>query len=277
MAKRFTYYGNAFDSDAQAFIDAALITGANQQSVLNTFVLMLKGTGTTNSSNLFSKIYALYPYCPIDESTATATAYSYNLINPATFQIAWTGFVSGNYTVNGVIGGSGKYGRSGFIPSVSGDIDSLALTAYSRTDTANNSTALGCRINSTTGNTFLQPRLVSGNKLSARISSLASNTQSTSTVTSLGLLTGNRTDALTVSMYKNGVNVGERTNIANNSLCTFEAYVHAYNNSGSAASNDTREYAGFSIHQGFTVNEMADFFEAWDYYQTNIISGGRNV
>ena len=277
MAKRFTYYGNSFDADAQAFIDAAGITGATQQSVLNTFVLMLKGTGTTNSSNLFSKIYALYPYCPIDGSTANATAYSYNLINPATFQVAWTGFVSGNYTVNGVIGGSGKYGRSGFIPSVSGDIDSLALTAYSRTDTANNSMAIGCRINSTTGNTFLQPRLVSGNKLSARISSLASNTQSTSTVTSLGLLTGNRTDALTVSMYKNGVKVGERTNATNDALCTFEAYVHAYNNGGSASGNDTREYAGFSIHQGFTVNEMADFFEAWDYYQTNIISGGRNI
>jgi len=272
MAKRFTYYGNSFDSDAQSFIDAALITGATQQSVLNTFVLMLKGTGTTNSSDLWSKIYALYPYCPIDGSTANATAYSYNLKNPATFQVAWTGFVSGDYTVNGVIGGSGKYGDTNLnilsnLPSMEFGIDS-----YTRTQNTSLQVEMGA---SKSVLPYDGGLIYPYGTVSVGYTYVNKFVTATLQTTRTGLLSA-QYDGTNSDKYRNGVSFSTtaQTSAVRQNL---NFIIHARNFGGVINANSTKSNAGFSIRQAFDTNEMADFFEAWDYYQTNIISGGRNV
>ena len=45
-----------FDADAQAFITAAAITNANQQTAINTLVVSLKSYG------LWTKMKAIYPF-----------------------------------------------------------------------------------------------------------------------------------------------------------------------------------------------------------------------
>ena len=75
--------GGGFDPDAQAFITAAGITGETQQAALNTLTTSLKSNG------VFDKLDFLYPMCPIDGSTTSLTAFSYNLIDTSTFQITW--------------------------------------------------------------------------------------------------------------------------------------------------------------------------------------------
>jgi hypothetical protein len=265
---------SSFDSDAKDFIDAAGITGTLQRNTLNQFVKYLKGEGTTNGSNLFSKITALYPYCPIDDSTATATAYSFNLKNPATFQVAWVGFVAGDYLVTGVTGGAGKYGATGVIPNVHLLLNNSGLTAYSRTNIGvTNNIALGSRPSS--GHwIFLNTRTAS-DVIASRI-----NDQTSTTITntsSAGLIDSQRSASNVRSIYRGGTLLGSDT-IASTGRNNQQIFLHGINNNGSLDTPDvSREYAGFAIRESFTDDEIADWYFAWNYYQTNIIPGGRNV
>lgn len=100
--------GSPFDPDAQAFFTAAGITNPTQQSAVNTFVLGLK------AASLWSKLSALYPFVG-----GTASAHSFNLKDPAQFQITWAGTVTHN--ANGITGdGSTGFGNTGIsIPTLS--------------------------------------------------------------------------------------------------------------------------------------------------------------
>jgi hypothetical protein len=106
--------GASFDPDALAFITAAGITGNRQKTAINTLVLSLK------LDNTWDRLDAFYPYCPIDDSTATLSAYKFNLKDPrdldAAFRITWVN--SPTATIAGVQGnGSNQYGRTHYIPS----------------------------------------------------------------------------------------------------------------------------------------------------------------
>jgi hypothetical protein len=73
-----------FDTDAQAFITAAAITDATQQSAINTLVVDFKGYG------LWTKLGAIYPFVG-----GTASTHKFNLKNPldtdAAFRLTFTG------------------------------------------------------------------------------------------------------------------------------------------------------------------------------------------
>lgn len=273
MAKRFTYYGNdfAYDVNALAFINAAGITGTLQKSVLNTYVLMLKGIGTTFGSSLFNKIYANYRYCPINETTATATAYSYNLINPATFQIGWTGFVSGDFTPTGVIGGAGKYGDTGLNQLV--DITTLShgIDVYIRTQNTLTEVELGARRNAGTFDGGEIAPYITGNDYSY----MNKLTLTAAQVVRTGLMSVDY-DGVNVNKYRNGVSfftVAQTPGTPRNINYT----AHALNNLGVITAFSTKSIGGITIRQPFTINEMSDLYEAELYYQSNIIIGGRNV
>ena len=113
-----TTFGNSAssgggDADAAAFISAAAITGTTQKSALNQLVLDLKGTGsTTNNSDVFSELYALYPTCPIDGSTQTLTGYSFNIVDPLSYQITWVN--APTFDSTGVIFTGTQYGNTNF-------------------------------------------------------------------------------------------------------------------------------------------------------------------
>jgi hypothetical protein len=272
----FYKVGNSFDADAKAFIDAAGITGTLQRNTLNQFVKYLKGEGTTHGSNLFSKITALYPYCPIDDTTATATAYSFNLINPATFQVSWTGFVAGSFLVTGVTGTGGtRYGLTGVIPSEHLQLNNSGLTAYSRTDRADSGVAIGSRTSSTSGNSFLIPRLAS-NAARGRIHEESNNNDRVND-NSLGLFDVQRSASNLLTIHQNGLQLGANVTTASSTMSNVPITLHMLRTSTSYSNGDAREYAGFAIRESFTADEIADWYFAWNYYQTNIIPGGRNV
>lgn len=111
---------SVFDPDAKAFFTAAGITDPTQQEAVNQFVLDLK------AASIWSKFSAIYPFVG-----GAATPHSYNLANPATFQITWGGTVTHNS--NGITGdGITGYGDTGINPSVVFTNASFAASVYSR-------------------------------------------------------------------------------------------------------------------------------------------------
>ena len=79
--------GGGNDPDAQAFIDAAVITDSTQQSAINTLVLDLK------AANIWTKMKAVYPFVG-----GTATTHKWNLIDPQDLDAAFRLTFSGGWT-----------------------------------------------------------------------------------------------------------------------------------------------------------------------------------
>ena len=98
------------DSDAQAFLNAAVITDVTQANAVNQLVTDLKGY------SIWTKMKALYPFVG-----GTASTHKWNLKNPvdsdAAFRLVFNGGVS--HTSSGVAGnGTNAYYDTKFNPSV---------------------------------------------------------------------------------------------------------------------------------------------------------------
>jgi len=83
------------DSDAQAFINAAVITDTTQANSVNTLVVGLKADG------IWSKMKAIYPFVG-----GTATTHKYNLKDPRDLNAAFRLTFNGGWThsANGALG-----------------------------------------------------------------------------------------------------------------------------------------------------------------------------
>jgi hypothetical protein len=268
---------NCFDADASLFIDVG-ITGYRQQVAINDFVRLLKGqttvldVSTPNKSMLWDRIVALYPYCPINDSSFSSQVYSYNLKSPQIHNLKWVNFTANDFTINDVSGGTGKYARTGIIPNQHLNLSNVGITAYSRSNQAvTNNVCMGA-INASTQRLGMNVR----NGTNIFNSFLNSGTAGATTDNNLGLMDADRLSNSQISLSRNGVllsnipiNVGSRP--------TVEIYLHAENSNGNLANPDTRHYAGFAVRQSFNAQQLVDWNFAWKYYQTNVVSGGRNV
>jgi hypothetical protein len=117
---------STFDSNAQAFITAAVITDATQQTAINTLVVGLK------ADSLWTKMLAVYPLVG-----GTAAQHKYNLKNPqdtnAAFRLNFSG--SWIHTPSGSKpDGTTAYANTYFIPSTSWTLNNGSVSAYSRTN-----------------------------------------------------------------------------------------------------------------------------------------------
>lgn len=122
--KRGIYIGGVAappsDPDAEAFFTAAGITDDTQKSAVTQLVISLK------ASSLWDATAAFYPFVG-----GTALKHSFNLCNPATFQITWNGGVTHN--ANGIKGnGTTGYGDTGFNALTSTAINSFHSSFYCR-------------------------------------------------------------------------------------------------------------------------------------------------
>jgi len=247
-----------YDVDAEAFNTAAAITGTTQKSAITNLVLDLKGNGsTTNSTDVWSKLYAFYPMCPIDASTFTLTACKWNLVNPldtdAAFRMTWVNSPAVSY--EGVKGdGSSSYGDTHFV-------ESAHMTAGNNGMTRDNFDSPG-------GNS----QVFAG----ADYPSLAFRRNSVSYSAGIGLLhsaapaicTISRLNSSGFTIYKDGISVA--TSSTNSSAQANESMFicAASDNSGNpiiplAVGNKT-----FSIHDGLTANEALDLKDALTNYDT---------
>jgi len=260
--KRFAPLGSSTDADAQAFITAAGITNATQQSAVNQLVLDLK------SANIWTKMKAIYPIVG-----GTASTHKWNLKDPRdldaafrlTFSTGWT------HSNNGMTpNGTSAFADTFFIPSIDTDGTSH-YSFYSKTDVAASSNVFGT--NAPGPNyfyTLLNPRNTSNQCVSAINENTGEFFVNSS---SLGLFTLNRQAS---NDYDVWINSTKKINTTKASLgrSSFKLYLGALNQAGTAGNYSTNQCAFFTGGSALTDTEVANLNTAIQNYQTTL---GRNV
>lgn len=262
----------AFDPDAQTFItahetDTGVSMNVIQQAAINGFVTRLKGMGTTNSTNFWSgafNVTSIYPYCPSNDSTASAAGYKLDLLRVN--DITYTNFIAGDFTPTGVSGGTGKIANTGI------DVDAAAYNDYMMSFYSRDLSASGAAMGAlnAAGSRALDPRFSAATtyanfrRNTAAFTAAITNTQ--------GLFTESE-----ASRYRNTTQFDTTASI-NSLLDNKDIFLHSRNFNGAANAASSNEFAGFAVGtKNFTAAAIQDWFECWDWYQTNVITGGRNV
>tara|TARA_R110000851_G_scaffold126056_2_gene257262 strand:+ start:67 stop:903 length:837 start_codon:yes stop_codon:yes gene_type:complete len=252
----------AVDADAAAFISAAAITGTTQQDALNQLVLDLKGTGsTTNNTDVWSDMYALYPFSPIDGSNQTLTAYSYNLINTSAFQVTW----NNTPTIDSIgvnFNGSNQYGNTNF------DIDADALSLLDFGLTINKISEVagnGSYIGAYDGGSEAAHLIEFTSNEGGNIGALYTNNVSFGSF-AIGVNTLIRRSASDMEGYENGVSIGSNT-VTISTPAPSTALISLAGRSGAFFKN-CKLGGGNAIHKGLTDNQAKDLSDSIATYNT---------
>jgi hypothetical protein len=261
--------------EALAFIAAheaatGLTMGEVQKLAILGFVDRLKGNGTVNGSDIWSLMIArgsyLFPLTPIDDTTANASAYNLDLISASSVG-TFINFVGADFTPNGVIGGTGKKFATG-VTTDSYGARNFGYGVYCRTNSRNNSFY---EVGNGGGFRCTMALRVLANQFQSRVNdsgflSVQPNTDSR------GFYISQSHPALGGDSYKNGVFINFSAlagNGTNTNSFDFHAYLTLYS---------TRELSMYLLGLPYlSANEQADLYEAVQWYQTNVITGGRNV
>jgi hypothetical protein len=249
----------SFDPDAQAFITAAGITDATQQTAINTLVVDLKGY------SIWTKMQALYPMVG-----GTATTHKFNLKNPLDTNAAFRVFFGGGAThsSNGVqFNGLNSYGDTFIIPNNNLSLNSVHLSYYSRTNITGGGLQVEMGVNEVFKTCFLT--YSSTFKALNRIEAMAG---STFTPTN-GFLIGSRNTSTTEKYYHKGSLINTLT-VNSNSLSTLKIFLGAASVSNIVTYPSAKQCAFASIGDGLTDTEAANFYTAVQAFQVAL---SRNV
>jgi hypothetical protein len=275
--------GDAFDADALTFIaahEAASLTTMDtlQRTAINNMYLRLKGWDTSNGSDLWSLFdntkHAIYPYAPSSDTAASAGGYSLNMVDPSAFTITWVNFVPDDFLPSGLAGnGTSKYGRTGVnILNVIGTWD-FGVDVYLRNQANRSDSNAGGFLAATPYHGMDHTPYYSATDIS-----YIGNTTvgyGTTQPTRTGLMSIQRSGT-TQTKHRNGVQYDSRA--VTGILPSIEIYIHARNYGGAANFYSQRNIAGIAASRPhFTAAQMADWSEIWEKYNTEIITGGRNV
>lgn len=252
--------GPSYDPAAQTFFTTAGITDATEKTAVNKLVLDLKSYGIFTLPN-----FVLYPMVG-----GTNTTTSYNLVNPALYQISWNGGVVSSS--NGVqFNGVNAYGDTQFNPtSVGTGQNSFHISMYSRTNNSNTECEIG-----------VEDSLFRGSSIFARLSGttyykINSNTNIThADANSLGFYISNRTASNVVNGWKNGVKLATGT-AASTGNVNAKIFIGAYNNVPNPLIRyySTKQVATVTIGSGLTDTQAANLRTAIQTFNTTL---GRQV
>ena len=252
------------DADAQAFIMAAGITDATQQSAIITLVTDLKGYG------IWTKMKAIYPFVG-----GTASAHKFNLKDPRDLDAAFRLVFSGGWThssTGALPNGTNAYADSKLNSLNNTTQNSTHFSYYSRT----NSNATEVEISSSTtitggGTGSLLEIRTSGVSYYRVNSDLGYATYTDAN--SLGFYIANRTASNVINGWKNGSKVATATT-ASKAQPNINYWIGALNQNNVGSFYTTKECAFASIGDGLTDTEAANLYTAVQAYQTTL---SRNV
>lgn len=245
------------DPDAQAFLNAAVITNVTQANAINTLVIALKGY------SIWTKFKAIYPIVG-----GTASQHKYNLKDPrdldAAFRLAFaTGWTHSATGMTPLVTWADTFLNSNNVLN----LNSTNFSYYSRTNVDN-----VCELGALSGSAqdFLILRSAG---LSYFVVHQNAPYTTYSNLDSRGFFVANRTASNIVNGWKNGVKVATSSNVSTGKP-NLKIYLGAYNNGGVAAGYSTKECAFASIGDGLTDAEAANFYTAVQAFNTTL---GRQV
>jgi len=251
------------DADAQAFITAAGITDATQQSAINTLVVNLKAYG------IWTKMKAIYPFVG-----GSATTHKWNLKDPRDLDAAFRLVFAGGWThsSNGAKpNGTNAFANTFLSPSGFLSLNNTSISYYSRENLSLTGSPIAA---SSTGNgaLIMSPRTESISQFDN--SAVNNATIPTTPPTSRdGLFTASRIISTEFKVYRNAV-VYRNSTITSTSLSTVNLYVGARNNNNSVIQYSALQCAFASIGDGLTDTEASNLYTAVQAYQTTL---SRNV
>jgi len=252
--------------------------GGRAKDAVNRLVWMLKGNGTTNATDLWTLLTstnaAWYIYCPNNDSTAYFDGYKIDLLNP-THTGTFINMVSGDISVEGVKGGSGKALNMDVQPA-DFDINNIMCHFYQSkygfeyltcpmgvhtTDQSSvgvsafwqfNTTASIIRVNNGGGGSYPTKQSITG------------------------VLSFGRDSSTIIRTATNGSFDGSAA-IASSSTISEDFYAHGLHNGTTDAVlfPSTLTYAGFAVTPWLSADEYLDFCEAWDEFNKIVITNGR--
>lgn len=255
--------GGGTDADAQAFITAAGITDATQQSAINTLVVDLKTYG------IWTKIKALYPFVG-----GTASAHKFNLKDPrdldAAFRLLFSGGAthsSTGYQPNGVNSYADTFLNARNILTQ----NNLHISFYSRTDSNGVFFDIGASNNGSSEIISVYSR--EGGQAKADIGNYATSRIAVNIANSLGFYNSTRNANNNFKLFKNGSQIGTNNTIESALLpqrnilisAVFSVVYQQYSN---------RQCAFASIGDGLTDTEASNLYTAVQAFQTTL---SRNV
>jgi hypothetical protein len=244
------------DSDAQAFLNAAVITDTTQANAVNTLVTSLKGYG------LWTKMNAIYPFVG-----GTASTHKFNLKNPLDTNAAFRLTFSGGWThsaTGALPNGTNGYADSNLIPSTTLQLDSVHMSGYIRTDTTSGG-IFGCYNAGVTNGLYTNPKFSSGIQESRNNSGAGGNAVSTD---SRGFWINTRVIFAQYKIFRNSI-INQTSNTNTTGLCTVSAYIGSLNLNGTPEYQN-REIAFSSIGDGLTDTESNNYYTAVQAFQTTL-------
>ncbi len=249
------------DADAQAFIMAAGITDATQQSAIITLVTDLKGYG------IWSKMKAIYPFVG-----GTSSTHKWNLKDPrdldAAFRLVFNG--GGTHSSNGWLpNGTNGYANSYFNPNTNLIINSGHIAVYSRTQIATTSIDQPARASDGSNDIQISPN-INAFGLSFRATIGGIQFATTSNTDCRGLFISSRTSSTSLKGYKNSNVLATNTTGGTHTYPNYNIFLGSANNAGSSVNYSILQLAFASIGDGLTDTEAANLYTAVQAYQTSL-------
>lgn len=271
------------DSNALAFIAAhesatGVAMGSIQKQAINNLFLRLKGKiANPNGSVLYPLISSnskIWIHAPSTDAVASLAGFNIELFS-ATSLGTFNNFVSGDVLPTGLTGNTTtKYFDAGQTMA-SFPQNSVSIGAYLR----GNATASYEVGGAYDGSSFtsLTVRAATGTKYGIAVNR-SLGIANFSSANSLGLAMIERTSSTTQNIYKAGNLLGISAFISVVPSGTRNVYFHGRNNNGTAAAFCPLQLSGYKlIGTALTANQHSDFGWIIQNYNTEIITGGRQV
>jgi hypothetical protein len=246
------------DSDAQAFLNAAVIDDVTQANAINNLVIGMKADG------LWTKMKALYPMVG-----GTSTTHKFNLKDPRDLDAAFRLVFNGGWThsANGALpNGTNAYANTFLTPSTNLNLNSHSYGIYSRTNNTSGTQVYG----STDLTNFLTNNLAAGNFVDG---TSAMNLITYTANPSTSLLMASRTSNTVFRGFRAGVFLNQNTNNIT-ALPDRIFYLGARNGAGAAEFFNNHQLAFAFLADGLTDTEAANFYTRVQAFQTTL---GRQV
>lgn len=249
----------ADSTDALAFINAAGITNTTQKNAIYRLVNDLKGVenGSYNTTNIWSKFLAIYPFVG-----GTSSTCSYNLKNTAAYQLTFIS--SPTFSSAGYVGNTTSYMKTGIVPSTAMTINNthLSLSVSSSIAAAGAISDIGCiGVTTTTQRLYINLRFTGDLYQSDQYSTTARISVTNSSSTAF-FAASSRTSSSAFGSFRDGVSSGTH-GPTGGSLPTVEIVIGGSNNNGTYNPlGVARTYNFASIGSGLTDAEVLNLYNA---------------
>lgn len=246
--------GLTTDADAQAFITAAAITDATQQSAIDTLVKGMKADGT------WTKMKAIYPFVG-----GTATTHKYNLKDPRDLDAAFRLVFNGGWThssTGATPNGTNGYADTKFNQSTNFSATTRHMSYYNRTNTAKGYD-MGCQL--AANDTMLASRYTGTSSAYTCFGTTVGGYTNVATTTAVGFIQGSNI-ASDERLYKNGISIATKTRAISN--VNLPIFLSAANFNTVAIEFTDHQCAFSSIGDGLTDTEAANLYTRVQAFQT---------